>query len=83
MPTSVTVRIRETTRETLRELAAQTGESMQAALDKAIETYRRRCFLEEANVAFQALRKNPEAWKEEQEEREAWEGTLADGLEDE
>ena len=83
MPTSVMVRISKTTRETLRELAAQTGESMQTTPDKAIETYRRQCFLEEANVVFQALRRNPEAWKEEQEEREAWEGTLADGLEDE
>lgn len=79
---SVTLRISETARETLRKLAVQTGESMQKTLDKAIEAYRRQRFLEEANAAFQALRKNPEAWKEEQEEREVWDITLADGLED-
>lgn len=79
---SVLVRINTPTRETLRELAAQTGESMQATLDKAIEAYRRQRFLEEANMAFQALRENPEAWKAEQEERDAWDSTLADGLED-
>ena len=70
-------------RETLRELAAQTGESMQTTLHKAIETYRRQRFLEETNAAFQALRENPEAWKAEQEERAAWDSTLADGLEEE
>jgi len=79
---SVLVRISTPTREALRELAAQTGESMQATLDKAIEAYRRQRFLEEANTAFQALRENPDAWKAEQEERDAWASTLADGLED-
>ena len=32
---------------------------------------------------FRALRNDPEAWKAETEEREAWNVTLADGLEHE
>lgn len=54
---------------------------MQAILDQAIEQYRRQIFLQEANQAYAALRKNSEAWATELEERKAWDLTLADGLE--
>ncbi len=79
---STTVRISLAMRETLRLIAAQTGESMQSILDKAIETYQRQLFLERANAAFSVLRDDSEAWQAEQEEREAWDATLADGLEE-
>ncbi len=55
---------------------------MQAVLEKAIEHYRRQRFLDATNAAFAALRNDPERWREELEEREAWDATLADGLED-
>jgi len=80
---SANVRISEETREILRELAHQEGESMQEILDKAVENYRRQKFLDDANTAFAALKKNPKAWKEELEEREIWDQTLNDGLDDE
>jgi hypothetical protein len=38
--------------------------------------------LMEGNHAYARLRANPEAWAEELKERKAWEGTLADGLQD-
>lgn len=79
---SASVRISEETRETLRELAHQEGESMQAILDKAVESYRRQKFLDDANAAFAALKSNPEAWKEELDERKLWDQTLNDGLND-
>jgi len=79
---SATVRVSQRARRTLRTLARRTGEPMQSVLDKAIEEYRRRCFLEEANRAFAALRRNPKAWKQELEERRAWDSTVADGLEE-
>lgn len=75
-----TTRISESTREILRELAVESGESMQTILDKAVEMYRRQRFLEESNRAFAALRADPGAWKVEQTEREEWEATLADDL---
>mgnify|MGYP000213684800 FL=1 len=78
---SCTVAIGGTSYKTLQELAARSGESIQEILDKAIEQYRRQKFLEEANNAYAALRNNPEAWASEIEEREAWDVTLADGLE--
>lgn len=76
---SMTVRIDEVSRQTLRELAERRGESMQEVLATAIEEYRRRHFLETANSAFAALRKQPKAWKQEKQERKAWDRTLRDG----
>lgn len=76
-----TVRISEHAHELLKELATESGEPMQAILDKALEEYRRRKFLEGASAEFAALRSDPKAWQEELEEREAWDSTLMDGLE--
>lgn len=73
-------RVSGPTREVLRKLAEESGESIQAILDRAVEAYRRQRFLEESNRAFEALRANPVGWKTELAEREAWDITLADGL---
>ncbi len=77
-----TVRIREETKIILQELAAQTGKPMQTILDLAIEEYRRQRFLQEANEAYAALRRNPKAWKAELSERKEWDATMADDQED-
>ncbi len=79
---STNVRISEASHETLRRLAREEGRSMQAVLDQAVERYRRAKFLRGANADFAALRQNSRAWKEEQAERELWEQTSSDGLED-
>ena len=55
---------------------------MSAVLEKAIETYRRQKFLEEANASYAALKANRKKWNEEIAERELWDSTNADGLED-
>ena len=81
--TSTTVRVSVAMRDVLRELAGQTGESMQSVLERAIEEYRRRLFFEQVNAAYQRLRDDPEAWREEVEEQAIFEGTLADGLDEE
>lgn len=77
--TSLTVRINKTSHKALCELAEYSGESLQTVLTRAIEEYRRKRFLEQANAAFAALRNNPKAWMQEQEERAAWDVTLTDG----
>jgi hypothetical protein len=51
---------------------------MQTILAHAIEAYRRECFLEHANAAFETLRNDPKAWRREQEERAEWDATLRD-----
>jgi hypothetical protein len=76
-----TIRIREETREALRELVAETGQKLQDVLAAAVEAYRRQRLLDESNRAFEALRRDPEAWRGEQEERVAWDPTLTDGIE--
>ncbi len=77
---STTVRIKEETRALLREMSNETNEPMHEILARALEQYRRQLFLERADAEYAALRADPEAWRVEQEERAAWDATLADGL---
>ena len=77
---SATVRISEQSHVKLRELAAQSGEPMQAVLDQAVEQYRRQKFWEELTVAYAAIQNDPEAMAAEKEELALWEVTLMDGL---
>jgi predicted transcriptional regulator len=79
---STTVRVSEHTHELLRKLAEATGEPLQKVLERAVENYRREQFYAKFNAAFERLRADPEAWKEELAERALWESTLADGLDD-
>lgn len=75
---TATIRITPSTHRILRELAEKAGETMQAVLDRAIEAYRRQCFLAEANRAFAALRRDPKAWKAELDERNTWDVATSD-----
>ncbi len=82
MAGTTTVRVTQETREALQRLARESNEPMQSVLSKAVEEYKRRWILEQTNRAYAALRSKPEQWAEEEEERHAWEQTLADGLQD-
>lgn len=77
---SVMLRVSARCRDTLRELAAQTGESMQSVVDEAVELYRRRRFLEEVNAAYMPLRQNAKTWRSVEQERSEWDIALGDGL---
>ena len=79
---STTVRVSRETHEILRSISDQTGETIQSILEKAVAGHRKRLFWERTNAAFAALRNDPKAWQEEQEERSAWDATLTDDLED-
>ena len=79
MPTT-TVRIEQQTQAKLRDLAAQTGDSMAEVLAKAVEAYRRQRIIEQTNAAYAALRRNPAQWREVEEEWAVWDVTLSDGL---
>jgi hypothetical protein len=78
---STTVRISRETRETLRELERETGYRSSELLARAVEQYRRSVILGLTNTAYGALRADPDSWEELQAERDEWEATLADGLE--
>jgi predicted transcriptional regulator len=77
------IRISRHSKATLRDLAKRAKKSMQAVLDEAIEQYRRDKFFEELNSSYTRLQQDRDAWKQELAERQEWDATLADGLEDE
>lgn len=78
-----TVRIPESTRQTLHALADESGETQQRIVEKAVEAYRRQRILERTSAAYTALRNDPERWRELQDERAEWDNTLSDDLDDE
>ncbi len=80
MPTA-TVRVTAETRAILQEMARESKQPMQRLIARAVEQLRRQMVLEHANDRYAALRANPDAWREEQEERRVWEDTMADDLE--
>jgi hypothetical protein len=75
-----TVRISDLARETLREMSRVEGRPMQALLEEAVETLRRKRFLEQVNAAYASLRRDATAWAAVERERLDWDGTLLDGL---
>lgn len=79
---TTTIRVSRRTRDRLQRLAEQYGSSMQAVLEEAVELYQGQRLLEATNAAYAALRADPAAWQELQEERAEWDATLIDGLED-
>ena len=77
-----TIRVTDQTQEKLRKLSHESGRSMQDVAADAVEAYRRRQILERTNAVYATMQVSPEVWREELEERAAWDNTLADGLED-
>src|SRR6266849_1999774 len=75
-----TVRISEASHQVLKELAEQTGQTMMDVLDKALDAYRRKVFLDAVNAGYAALKGDAEAWAEHLAERKLWDATLMDGL---
>lgn len=75
------VRVSENTHEALRSLSTKEGKSMQDIIDKAVEDYRRKDFLQGLSSDFQVLQENPKVWKEHEEEMALWDNTLQDGFE--
>jgi hypothetical protein len=80
MANSSIVRINNKTKETLEELSKKSGEPMLYVIDRAIEEYRRRVFLEETNAAYAEMRKDEKASNEYDREIAVWDSTLMDGL---
>lgn len=77
------VEISEKSLEVVRHISQRKGIDVSDVLDQAVEMYRRELFLEETSRSFQALKEDPEAWREESEERALWENSLSDGVDDE
>ena len=80
---TTTIRINTSSHEILKAESVASGRSMQAVLEEAIEHYRRQRFVDEVNTAYARVREDEVAWGEITQEREAWEGTVSDGLDNE
>jgi predicted transcriptional regulator len=75
-----TVRISDSTRKALRDLADREQLPMQTILDRAIESYRRRRFLDALNQTFAELSEDRSTLKDEQDERDDWDNATADDI---
>jgi hypothetical protein len=76
----LTIDISETTHKTLLQLAQSSGDDLVTIIDRAVENYRRYIFLVQADRAFVALRQNEELWQDEIAERQAWDVSISDGV---
>jgi len=72
-------RISPRAHRTLRRLAAESGETSEQLLDRALDLLDRKRMLDAINAGYAALRVDSEAAAAERAEREAWDVTLADG----
>jgi hypothetical protein len=75
-----TARILDTDHALLQELSAQTGKQQQEIIHEALAAFHRERMLDDINAAFALLKRDEDAWREEQAERTAWDGTIADGV---
>jgi hypothetical protein len=73
-------RILDSDHALLQELAATTGKQHQEIIHEALAAYNRDRMLDEINAAFAAVKRDESAWREEQAERTAWDGTALDGV---
>lgn len=76
---TIQVRIDEATHRSIKSLASDLGESMQGVVERAVERFRREMFLEGLNRDFDNLRRDPDEWGSELDERKLWETALMDG----
>jgi len=76
------VRITNSTRDMLDEIEEKEGRTKSVLLADVVERYRRERFFASINSGYARLKRDKKAWKDELEERELWDSTLGDGLED-
>ena len=77
---NTTVRISWEARNLLREISQAEGRSMQAVVERALETYRRQRYLEEMNEDWSRVREDIANWYTVEADRNRLDDTLADGL---
>ena len=76
---STTIRVKESTRDRVAELAKRTGRPMTEVLDEAVDALERRLFFDELRSGYAELRQDAAAWNEIEAERAAEGNALPDG----
>jgi hypothetical protein len=77
---SQTIRVSKATGDILRDLAARAQTTMAAIAEEAVKEYEQKRFWENYYAGYNALRADPVAWADCQDEMKLWETTLADGF---
>ena len=77
-----TTRISESDHRVLQQLAEQTGKAHHEIIHEALTTYQRESLLDGINAGFARLRANPAEWTAAEEERQLWDNTLRDGIDE-
>lgn len=77
-----TTRISESDHRVLQTLAVQTGKAHQEIIHEALATYQRESLLDGINEGFARLRADHAEWTLEVGERQLWEHTLGDGVDE-
>ncbi len=78
---SLTIRVSRSAHNLLRELSEESGEAMTVIVDRALKDYRRARFWADYDAAYSAIRADPQASTDLNNEVSAWDSTLANGLE--
>ena len=79
---SATVRISKRSHKILKRLSEKLDVSMVEALDLVTDKWQRQEFLNAVNSAYAELKKSTDAWDEMIQERDDWDSTLMDGIDD-
>ena len=75
-------RITERSHETLVRISRQMGKPLVEVIDIALQALERQLFLERVNDGYEELRSRPKDWTAGQTERNDWDVTLEDGIEE-
>ena len=78
---ATTVRISASAHDLLKQESRESGQTMQAVLEEAIELLRRKRFIDDVNAGYARVREDERSWGEMLDERSEWESTDGDGLE--
>ena len=70
----------EDTQLMIEELEQLDNAPLQTVIARAIKAYWGQRIMDASNDAYGTLRADPQAWQDLQDERAAWDATLADGL---
>lgn len=81
MGDTTTIRVSREVYNDAKTLAQNQHENIQEIIEHAITEYKKKKFFDSLNAAYEKLQSDPAAWEEEQKEREEWDMTLSDGLE--
>ena len=83
MTESQTIRVSRSTHELLRNLAKSSNVTITTVVDEAVRDLQRKKFWADFNARCSAIKSDPVAWADLQQEDATWEASLADGLPEE